>query len=252
MPIRGVLFDIDETLFDASGAQGVALAAHLRAEGLLERFANVDAAVELWQEVLDAEYERFLAGELTFVEQRRARARSFMARVGDSTPMSDEDATAWFGRFQSHRHALRVAFPDAGPVLGRLKPAFRLGVVSNSELEHQRAKLEQIGLLHYFGAAMVCSQQHGEPKPAASIFHAGCAAIGLDPGEVAYVGDNYLLDGLGAKEAGLAAFWLDRARTGRAVEPGVRVIHSLDELPDALGERHCLAPASVPPSSAAR
>jgi putative hydrolase of the HAD superfamily len=234
MPIRGVLFDIDDTLFDASGVQGVAVAAHLRAEGLLERFANADAAVELWREVLDAEYERFLAGELTFVEQRQARARSFLARIGESSPMSDEDATAWFARFQTHRHALRAAFPDAEPVVGKLRSAYRLGIVSNSELDHQRGKLEQIGLLQYFGDAMVCSQQHGEAKPAASIFRAGCAAIGLEPSEVAYVGDNYLVDALGAKEVGLAAFWLDRARTGRAVEPGVRVIHSLDELPDAL------------------
>jgi putative hydrolase of the HAD superfamily len=235
MPIRGVLFDIDDTLFDASGSQGVAVSAHLRAEGLLDRFANIDAAVALWRDVMDAEYARFLAGELTFAEQRQARARSFMARIGETTPMSDEDAAAWFARFQSHRHALRTAFPDVEPALDKLKPAYRLGIVSNSELDHQREKLAQIGLLQYFGDAVICSDQHGEAKPAASIFHSGCAMLDLEPGEVAYVGDNYLLDALGAKEAGLTAFWLDRARTGTAVEPGVRVIHALDELLEALG-----------------
>jgi putative hydrolase of the HAD superfamily len=235
MPIKGVLFDIDDTLFDASASQGIAVLAHLRAERLLDRFADTATALELWRTVMDAEYARFLAGELTFAEQRQARARSFMARIGEAAAMSDEDAAAWFARFQNHRHAVRAPFPDADPVLGKLKSAFSLGIVSNSELDHQREKLAQIGLLRYFGDAVVCSAQHGAAKPAQSIFHAGCAALGLEPGEVAYIGDNYLLDALGAKEAGLAAFWLDRARTGTPVESAIRVIHSLEELPDALG-----------------
>jgi putative hydrolase of the HAD superfamily len=234
MPIKGVLFDIDDTLFDASASQGIAVLAHLRAERLLDRFADTATALELWRTVMDAEYARFLAGELTFAEQRQARARSFMARIGEATALSDEDAAAWFARFQNHRHAVRAPFPDADPVLGKLKSAFRLGIVSNSELDHQRGKLEQIGLLRYFGDAVICSAQHGVAKPAASIFHAGCAALGLEPGEVAYIGDNYTLDAVGARDAGLAAFWLDRARSGKAVELGVRVVHSLDELPDAL------------------
>lgn len=53
---------------------------------------------------------------------------------------------------------------------------------------------------------------------------------------VAYVGDKYALDAVGAHEAGLHAYWLDRAHTSRntAISNGIRVIHSLDELPAAL------------------
>lgn len=82
----------------------------------------------------------------------------------------------------------------------------------------------------------MCSDQHGAAKPASSIFVAGCASLGLKPHEVAYVGDKYALDAVGAHEAGLRAYWLDRANTGAGttVGNGIRVIHSLDQLPAAL------------------
>lgn len=237
MPIRGVLFDMDDTLFDFSGSEAAGVLAHLRAEGLLDRFEDAEAALELWRTVTEAEYARFLAGEFTFTGQQRERTRKFLARIGvaAASDMSDAAATAWFSGYRAERDAVAAAFPDADPVLDKLAPGFRLGIVSNASLDVQRRKLGAIGLLPYFGDAIVCSEQHGVAKPAASIFHAGCALLGLEPHEVAYIGDNYALDAIGARDAGLAAYWLDRARTGMVVEPGIRVVHSLDELPDFLG-----------------
>lgn len=237
MPIRGVLFDVDDTLFDFSRSEAAGIVAHLRAEELFERSADAEAALGLWRELTQAEYDRFLAGELTFEGQQRVRTRKFLARIGvaGADAMSDEEATAWFAGYRIHRDAVAEAFPDAEAVLRKLAPAFRLGIVSNAALANQRWKLEAIGLLPYFGEAIVCSEPFGAAKPSPSIFHAGCAVLGLEPHEVAYVGDNYMLDAVGSLEAGLSAFWLDRSRKGTAVAPGIRVIHSLDELPDALG-----------------
>ncbi|WP_348534097.1 HAD-IA family hydrolase [Kitasatospora sp. MAA19] len=45
---------------------------------------------------------------------------------------------------------------------------------------------------------LVCSDQHGEAKPAPGVFRAGCAALDLAPHEVAHVGDKYTLDAEGA------------------------------------------------------
>ncbi|WP_217240972.1 HAD family hydrolase [Streptomyces sp. AC555_RSS877] len=88
----------------------------------------------------------------------------------------------------------------------------------------------------YFDNALICSDQHGAAKPAPSIFLAGCTALGLPPREVAYVGDKYTLDAVRAHDAGLHAYWLDRANSnsGNAANGSIRVIRSLRELPDAL------------------
>ncbi|MFE4519091.1 HAD family hydrolase [Kitasatospora sp. NPDC056783] len=261
MPIRGVLFDVDDTLFDYTGSERAGILAHLRHLGLLHRFPDPRAAA-LWREVTDEQYARFLAGELTFTGQQRERARRFLARLGESggavtggavaeggmaegvtteggmtvSAMTDEAADTWFAGYTAHRDAAQAAFPDAAPVLAALAATHRLGIVSNSSTAQQRRKLHATGLLHHFpDTAIVCSDEHGEAKPAPGIFLAACARLGLPPEHVAHVGDDYALDALGARRAGLHPFWLDRAAAHPAPpDPGIRVLHTLTALPAAL------------------
>ncbi|MBD0690077.1 HAD family hydrolase [Streptomyces sp. CBMA123] len=236
MPIRGVLFDVDDTLFDYTGSEQTGILAHLRDVGLLERFPTPQAALTLWRDVMEYQYARYLARELTLQGQQYARTRQFLAELGQdgAEDLTDEQAAAWFAGYAAHRDAAWNAFPDAEPTLLALAPHYRLGVVSNSDTDHQRRKLRAIGLLDHLGDAIVCSDQHGEAKPAAGIFHAGCAALGLPPHEVAYVGDKYTHDAEGARDAGLHAFWLDRAATATPAGEGIHVLHTLTTLPQAL------------------
>lgn len=228
-----MLFDVDDTIFDYSTSEEVGLIGHLTAEGLLESFPSHADAVVVWRQIMEEEYARCLAGELTFEEQQVIRTRRFLAHIGrlPVAGLSDEEATVWFERYVEFREAAWAAFPDADPVLRKLAPAFRLGVVSNSSLTHQQRKLRMVGLLDHFGEAIVCSVEHGVAKPDPAIFLAGCDLLGLVPHEVAYVGDKYDIDALGARAAGLRAYWLDRAVTGTTPLDGVIVIRSLDELP---------------------
>ncbi|WP_370351342.1 HAD family hydrolase [Catenulispora sp. EB89] len=236
MAILGVLFDVDGTLYAYEEAERAGFQAHLEAEGLDDRFASPAEALRVWRDVMEVEYARFLSGELTFAGQRNTRTRRFLtaAGVAGASELSDEQAAAWFAAYASRKNRTRRAFDDARPALGALAGRYRLGVVSNSATVHQRAKLEAIGLLGFFTEPLICSQEHGEAKPAASIFLAGCEALGLAPAEVAYVGDDYEKDAVGARDAGLQAIWLDRsagAVPGRgAAAAGIRVIRSLTEL----------------------
>jgi putative hydrolase of the HAD superfamily len=234
MTIRGVLFDVDGTLYDYEEAEEAGLQEHLAAEGLSDRFVSPAEALRVWREVREEEYPRFLSGELTFAAQKAVRIRRLLAQAGvvGALEWTDEAATAWFARYAVRRDAVRRAFGDALPTLGALAGRFRLGVVSNSVTTHQRAKLEAIGLLGYFTEPLVCSQEHGAAKPAPSIFLAGCEALGLAPADVVYVGDDYEKDAVGARDAGLQAVWLDRSASGGAatVDAGIRVIASLTEL----------------------
>jgi putative hydrolase of the HAD superfamily len=235
MPIRGVLFDVDDTLFDYSASEETGLLTHLREQKLLDRFPDAATALVLWHTIMQAHFDRFLNGELTFTGQQRERIREFLGHLG-YRDLSDRQASAWFAGYQAHRDAAWAAFPDAEPALRKLAPDYRLGIVSNSSLDHQRDKLQAIGLLSYVSDTIVCSDPHGAAKPAPSIFLAGCTSLDLAPDEVAYIGDKYTLDAEGADDAGLHAYWLDRGHTssGQDVRDGIRVIHSLDELPAAL------------------
>jgi len=231
MPIRAVLWDIDDTLFDYSGAERDGALAHFEAEGLLPAHGGPERALGLWREVMERHYARFLAGELTFAEQRRERARDFLGRE-----MDDAAADEWFGRYREHFEAARwSAFADVLPALDTLAAAgYRHGALSNSSAVQQEPKLHQIGLRDRL-EVLLCSAELGHAKPAPQAFLAACAALALPPHEVAYVGDQPDTDARGADAAGLCGIWLDRAgRGGPATASDLRRITDLRQLPALL------------------
>ena len=255
MVIRAVLWDIDDTLFDYARADLAGMRDHLAAEGLAvgpsgdpsgssagDRaadaggapggrsggFGSVAEALRRWQELTVVHWRRFEAGGVDFQEQRRERVRDFLGR-GD---LGAAEADAWFGRYLAHYEAAWELFPDSVPVLDLLAGDYRHAVLSNSSIHNQERKLRVLGVRDRF-EAVVCAAELGFAKPAAEAFHAACAALGLPPQEVAYVGDQPDIDARGAVEAGLLGIWLDRAGTGG--RPELTRITDLHQLPRLLG-----------------
>ncbi|WP_030414228.1 HAD family hydrolase [Streptomyces sp. NRRL S-1448] len=228
MPLRAVLWDIDDTLFDYSGSDRAGALRHLRAEGLLAAYGGEEAALTRWRAAMETEFARFLAGELGFLDHRRERARTFLG-----VALSDAEADAWFAKYIAHYEASWVLFPDSRPALTALAPLVRQAVLSNSSVANQERKLTRLGIRTHF-EAVLCADELGHAKPAAEAFHGACAALGLGPEEVVYVGDRLDIDALGARDAGLGAVWLDRTGAGGELPAGVRRIASLAELPELL------------------
>ncbi|MCJ1679851.1 HAD family hydrolase [Streptomyces sp. APSN-46.1] len=229
MPIRAVLWDIDDTLFDYTGADRAGLARHLAEEGLAERYGSPAEALSLWRRLTDRHWARFGAGEVTFEGQRRDRVRDFLG----APRLSDDEAEDWFGRYVAHYRAAWAVFPDVVPVLDALAAGYRHGVLSNSSVANQDPKLRALGLRERF-EVLVCAAELGFSKPEAEAFLAACGALGLPPGEVAYVGDQPEIDARGARDAGLTAFWLDREGGRGAAPSGVHRIAGLAQLPELL------------------
>ncbi|MFI9051217.1 HAD family hydrolase [Streptomyces sp. NPDC053427] len=228
MPLHAVLWDLDDTLFDYTGSDRTGVLRHLEAEGLTAAYGGAEAALARWQEAMETEFARFLAGEVGFLDHRRGRARRFLG-----TELSDEEADAWFGRYIAHYEASWTLFPDSAPALEALAPLVRQAVLSNATTASQERKLAALGIRGYF-EAVLCSDEVGHAKPAPEAFTAACEALGLPPQEVVYVGDRLDIDALGARDAGLAAVWLDRTDAGEEPPAGVRRIASLAELPELL------------------
>ncbi|MFD6371584.1 HAD family hydrolase [Streptomyces roseolus] len=230
---------MDDTLFDYAAADRAGMRAHLAAEGLAGLHGTVEEALIRWKELTELYWRRFEerpAGN--WQEQRRWRVRDFL----DRREMTDPEADAWFGRYVAHYEAAWELFPDALPVLDLLAAEYRQGVLSNSSIHAQEPKLRALGVRDHF-EAVLCAAELGSAKPAAEAFHAACAAFGLAPHEVAYVGDRPDIDALGAREAGLHGIWLDRAGTGG--QPGLHRITDLHQLPPLLrGDTRFGAPST--------
>lgn len=223
-----MLSDIDGTLFDTPASMLAAARSALAAFGVEP--AVLDQGAQMWLADAQGRYEAYLAGELTFIEQRTRRVRDLFAELGRPDP-GVAGATDWLTAYRSSQLAATVAFADVTATLAGCA-SYVLGAVTNNDGAWQRTRLAHVGLHDRIGA-VVGIDDAGAAKPDARIFHAGCAALGLEPAEVAYVGDDLALDARGAAAAGLYGIWLDRLSGGP--DPGdVPWIRSLGELPEVL------------------
>jgi putative hydrolase of the HAD superfamily len=115
------------------------------------------------------------------------------------------------------------------PLLRQLSERYRLGIVSNfyGNLEFLCAEIEYAG----FFTVVIDSARVGTTKPHAGIFLAALEALGCEPGQAVFVGDNPIRDMRGARAVAMPHIWLNGLNPDR--EPcceGDPVIRSLEEL----------------------
>lgn len=225
--VRGVLFDIDDTLVDLEFAMTAAL------RGVSEHLLPVldEASWEKFGRIFTREtthyYDRYLAGELSFNEQRLLRGRAALGHFG--VELADgEQAHHWVSSYASLQHSYIRAFDDVVPLLDALDAAgVPYGAVSNNVHDYQRVKLDAAGLERI--GVLIGTDTVGVAKPDPAIYLEGVRRLGTGPGETLYVGDNRLLDAEGSTAAGLLGVWLNR---GGEPVPGFagREVASLLEL----------------------
>ncbi|TFY96824.1 HAD family hydrolase [Ramlibacter rhizophilus] len=133
---------------------------------------------------------------------RRESIRLALERAGDDALLAEHAFEVFFAERQKV-----TPFEDAHPALEFLSARFPLVSLSNGN-----ADLARVGMARYFRAA-VSARSFGIPKPDARIFHAAADAAGVRPEEVLHVGDDVLLDVLGAQGAGMQAAWINRGET---------------------------------------
>ena len=240
-PPKVVLFDLDDTLFAHRAAVANGIQAHVARLGAPYGALDSAATVAFWHDLEEAHYHSYLAGQLDFEGQRRARARDFAARHGIA--LDDEAASVWFATYFERYVENWALHDDAIPCLDQLTasiPGVRFGLITNGDLAYQTRKVTAVGLDARI-ERIIASGQLGVVKPDPAIFVHACRAFGVDPSEGAYVGDRLRTDAIGASRAGLTGVWLNRAgvvpeaaEAADAREARVHEIHTLAELPGIL------------------
>ena len=122
--IQGVLFDIDDTLVDLETAMGRTLH-HIGAE-TLAHLTEADWAEykSLYTRDPHGYYDQFLAGELSFTEQRIHRARHAQAEFL-SEPLEGASAARWNKAYEATLPLHFEPYEDVVPVLDELDRAER-------------------------------------------------------------------------------------------------------------------------------
>lgn len=233
MSPAGVLFDVDDTLVDLQSAMRATFrelaSAHLLREGIVWDDAGWEAALSSFSGDAGQQYARYLAGELSFLEQRIARVRDAYRAAGAAVP-DPQSLLPWEDEYEQAVRRRWRPFGDVPEALTRLRTAgVAVGAVTNNEARYQREKLRIAGLEGI--EVVVGTDTVGEAKPAPGIFHEGARQLGLTPAECVYVGDNPLVDGAGARDAGLGSVLVDRSRSVEAPE-GVTKVATLEAAVD--------------------
>jgi putative hydrolase of the HAD superfamily len=184
----------------------------------------------IWQEVVPALYADRHGLEL------EAAAQRVFAEYASIGPGRREwyDIGYWFRRLElgepspvieAHRSLIEV-YSDVAPVLDALRERFVLIVASSTPHEFLQPLLRDVehAFVRMFSSTSACGRLKDE-----EFYRWMCREVGVEPGEVAHVGDNRVRDYESASSAGLVALHLDRSgQCGSA-------LHSLAELPEHLG-----------------
>jgi putative hydrolase of the HAD superfamily len=108
-------------------------------------------------------------------------------------------------------------FVDSLPALQSLKSKnLRMGIVSNIG-EQIDSYLDKSGFTDYF-AYKITSFEAGYDKPQPQIFQLALQRAGVTAEEALFVGDQYDLDVLGARSAGIRPILIDRNGAGAAYD----------------------------------
>jgi len=217
-----IFFDIDGTLLDHDRAVRAAATAFQQQHA--EAFPEPpEDFISRWRAVGKKHDDRFVAGEISFQQQRRARLREIFAA---KRPLADAEADALFAEYLAHYEANWRLYPDAVDCLKDLLPE-GIGVISNGGSAQQRRKIEVLGIGSLF-AVVVISDDLGVAKPEPGIFAFACREAGRPPSECFYVGDRLQTDAEASSRAGLVGIWLNRK--GENADTRVPVISTLKDL----------------------
>jgi len=103
-----------------------------------------------------------------------------------------------------------IALPGVKPMLGVLRErGISVAILSNGWNPLQLRKAEQAG---FAGGPVLVSSEIGEQKPAQRAFEVLLGALGTDPAQTWYVGDDPHGDVAGAQALGIQSIWINWER----------------------------------------
>jgi putative hydrolase of the HAD superfamily len=168
--------------------------------------------------------DRYVAGEISFQEQRRERiCEVFEAKF------SDAEADDLFSIYLGHYENSWRAYPDVLPCLESLR-VDHVAVITNGDGAQQRKKLRRTGLVDGF-ADVIASGEFGCSKPDPRIFHYACERASVNPDDAIHIGDSLTVDYEGACASGLRGVLLVRGDSAMPADPSITTVRSLNELP---------------------
>ena len=199
--IRAITLDLDDTLWPIwptieRAEKALATWLGQQAPGAAAVFADPKARLAVREHVVRTQPE--IGHDLSAL--RRESIRLALQRANEDTGLAEPAFEVFFAE------RMRVdLFDDARPALAFLAARFPVVALSNGN-----ADVGRVGLGEFFVAGL-SAREFGVGKPDPRIFHAAAATAGVAADAVLHVGDDAVLDVLGALSADMQTVWVNRS-----------------------------------------
>ena len=214
--IKGLLFDYDDTLSDRG------MSAYLYYCSILKRlFPEIDPA--------SAEFEARAQQCMTWDEFGRIdKAHVFeeIKKHYDSSLDVEAEKEKWYDSF----YQFQVIQPGCYEILKKLKKRYKLGIVTNGNGKTQNIKIDTLKLRDYFDTVLV-SGDFKAAKPDPSIYMQAASDLDLQCSEIAFIGDTFATDLLGAVNVGMMPLWFCYKKICATQYP-VTQLHAFSDIED--------------------
>lgn len=232
--IKGVVFDLDHTLFDRYGTFKALqeefyneLKEYL-SEGISPRDIS-EALCEGDKKYLYFGWDKFLE-HLFNVEIIKAKC------VGNNDSGENQLNVEKFKEIVfSCFYRKAIPFSFTLPLLESLKEnGYKVGLITNGKSRLQRKKLSMLGVENSFDEIII-SGEFGKPKPDVSIFKEMSKRLSIPENELFYVGDNPICDIDASSKAGFHTIWVKTSGVwvDGCAKPDFEV-ETVEEIPEIL------------------
>lgn len=208
--IKIILFDIDNTLLDHSGAQSHALSRIQK-----QYFNEIDREEfqTVWLASTKNNWDLYEANKISFLEQQERRIQDVWADFGIT--INQSKARKLFEEYLAYYEGTWSVFKGMTNLLKSIH--IKKGILSNGNRAQQMKKLKQIDVLQYFDSKSIfTSEEIGRFKPDPLLFKHVQNQLGLQGEEILYIGDKLDTDIRPASNAGWKTIWFDVYGLGSA------------------------------------
>jgi len=136
--------------------------------------------------------------------------------------------TEYIEIFQKCKNKLSL-YDDVIPALKNLDGK-HLIIISNAASEFIKFEIEELGIGEYFREIFSAVSHFNKTKKDGKVYKKVCEKLNIGCKHLIHVGDNYEFDYIAPREAGAAAFYLDR----HGYEKGRNIVYSLEEFVEAI------------------
>ncbi|MBY0098614.1 HAD family hydrolase [Mesobacillus maritimus] len=205
MNIKAIFFDLDDTLHDHHAPFARAIIPLITSSESQLNTVDMYKTFRYYSDVLWKEYD---GGEIPLDQLRIERIVRTLKDY--EVEVSNEKAIRFQQSYENELNTLTL-FPEVPMLIKELKKVgVEVGLITNGPIQHQRMKIQQLGLDEYFLENHIfISDQVGKAKPDPYIFEVAAREIKLPSENLLYVGDSWENDVVGPMKAGWNAVWFN-------------------------------------------